>query len=318
MEHVLVTGGLGFIGSRIVQQLVLKGYRVTVIDKNTDTSRLQDTLSNHPDCLRLVRGDITQPAAIEAAMQGAEAVIHEAAIIGVEYSLKHPQETAATNVQGTVNLLEYAAKHGVVRFLNISSAAIYGSKYPPPLREELTPAPESPYAASKAAAELFCKSYQVAQGLDVVSLRYFNVYGPGMKGGPYAAVIERFGSQLVRGEPLTIYGDGKQTRDFIHVRDVADATLRALEAPDIGGETINIGTGKETRILDVARLMARIAGCEPELVMEPPRPGDVRFSYASVDKARELLGWEAKIGLEEGLKNYLESLKGQEESSAGP
>lgn len=306
--RVLVTGGAGFIGSHTVDLLLSRGYEVTVLDDFS--SGKQENLAAHLEkpSFRLIRGDVRDPRAVEEAMEGVEAVIHEAALISVPLSFERPEVVKEVNVGGTLNLLETCVRKGVKRFVYASSASVYGEPKRLPVSEDHPTSPLSPYAESKLRAEWECLRFFREKGLETVCLRYFNVYGPRQGGGEYAGVIVRFLERLKKGLPPLIHGTGDQTRDFVYVEDVARANLLALTSSGVAGQVLNIGTGRETSILELCFLLLKLTGREGvRPVHGSPRKGDIRRSVADVRRAKEVLGFEARITLEEGLKEVLRS-----------
>jgi UDP-glucose 4-epimerase len=212
------------------------------------------------------------------------------------------------NVHGTLNLLEQSVKNNVKRFVLASSTAVYGESNVLPLTEDLPLNPISPYAASKASAELYCKVYNKVYGLETIILRYFNVYGPGKQASTYSGVITKFAENIKNNVPLIIYGDGEQKRDFIYIDDVTEATIKAIASSSLEGEVINVATGKPTKIKDLAKLMLKVAGKEDlEIFFEESRKGDIKNNYGSTEKAKKLLDFEAKVKLEDGITLVLKS-----------
>jgi UDP-glucose 4-epimerase len=229
----------------------------------------------------------------------------------VPLSVKNPELTHSVNVEGTLNLLRASSDRGVRRFVFASSCAVYGEQKKFPIREDAPPKPLSPYAASKLAAEQDCLAFRDLGGLEAVCLRYFNVYGPRQIPGEYAGVMIKFLERIRASQPPTIYGDGKQTRDFVHVQDVVGATLLALERDSATGEVINIGTGRRVSINELCEIFLKTAGkTRIKPVHEAPHAGDIRHSWADISKARKLLGFEPKVPLEKGVKMLWESTGG--------
>jgi len=306
--RVLVTGGAGFIGSHTVDLLLSSGHEVVVLD-DLSSGRRENLLAHlGKPGLTFLRGDILDPEAVGRALEGVEAVIHEAAQISVPLSFEKPELTREVNVVGTRLLLEACAGRGIRRFVYASSCAVYGNPGRLPVDEETPPSPLSPYARSKLEAEEECLRFFRERGLETVCLRYFNVYGPRQGGGEYAGVIVKFLERLREDLPPVVHGDGRQTRDFVYVGDVAKANLLALTSPRAPGKVVNVGTGRETSILELCRLLLRLTGKRVEPVHAEPRMGDVRRSVADVRRAKEVLGFEARVTLEEGLERLLSSL----------
>lgn len=293
-RHILVTGGAGFIGANLVRALLEAGYDVTVFD-NVSTGRLA-YLADLP--IRFVEGDIMDEAAVDAVVAGHGGIVHLAAQTGVPGSLEDPRRDCELNVLGTLNLLEAARAHDVQRFVFASSNAPLG-RQPPPATEDKAPLPISPYGASKLAGEGYCLAYHGSWGLGTVVLRFANLYGP------YSAhkqsVVAKFFKDMMQAGRLTIHGDGQQTRDFIYVDDLCRAIVLALES-DVSGEVFQIATGVETSIAELAALVRAVTEVDVEVAHGPARRGDIRKNYATVVKARDVLGWEPHVDLYEGVR----------------
>jgi UDP-glucose 4-epimerase len=305
--RTLVTGGAGFIGSNLVDALTRRGDEVTVVDDISTGKRhnLDQALTNGAQLAEL---DIRDDEAVNAAVERArpEAIFHLAAQIDVRKSVADPANDSRINVEGTVNVLRAAQAHGVRRFVNTSTGgAIYGEGRILPAPEDHPVAPEAPYGLSKFCAEQYCELFTRLHGLSTVSLRYGNVYGPRQDPLGEAGVIAIFCGKLLEGEKATIFGDGKQTRDYIYVDDVVDANLRAADSNARG--PINIGTGVEKSVLDLVEVLEAHGDFHAEHA--PERPGEVRRIALDPARAREELGWEAATGLEEGLERTLASLR---------
>ncbi len=302
MEHALVTGGAGFIGSHLVEGLLARGVRVTVLD-NFSTGRAENLAASarHPD-LRILTGDVRDPAAVQAAMRGADVVFHLAAFVSVPGSIEQPITSLEINDLGTAQVLEAARRAGVQRVVLASSAAVYGDHTTLPLHEDLPPRPLSPYAAAKVANEALAFAY-THLGLPTVALRFFNVYGPRQRSdSPYAAAIPKFVERLRAGQPPIIYGDGRQTRDFVFVRDVVHALLAAAQAPEAPGRVYNVCTGQGIAVLDVLAELYRFFPKAPGPRFKPPRAGDIRHSVGDPRRAAEELGFRARTPLLRGLR----------------
>lgn len=295
--RVCVTGGAGFIGSHLVAALVARGDEVVVIDDLSTGQRERV----HPRAQLITRG-LENPAGLTDDLRGIEVVFHTAALARVPRSIADPIGTHAANVTGTLHVLKAASDAGVRRVVYSSSSSVYGDQPAQPLREDMAPNPLNPYACQKYLGELYCRNFALVYRLQTVCLRYFNAYGPGQpSSGAYRLVIPIFLDQRAHGQPLTIHGDGLQTRDFTHVSDVVRANLLAGEAPSIGaGEVLNVGSGRDFSILQVAAL---IGG---QLAFGPARGNDERFKRADISRASEVLGWVPQTGLEEGLAQLLE------------
>lgn len=303
----LVTGGAGFIGSHIVERLVREGHKVRVID-NLSTGN-KENIEPFVEEIEFIEGDIRDLELVREAMEGVDYVLHQAAVPSVPRSVKDPLMTNAANVDGTLNILITARDTGVKRVVYASSSSAYGDAPILPKHEEMKPEPRSPYAVSKLAGELYCQAFYHVYGLETVALRYFNVFGPRQDPeSQYAAVVPKFIMALLSGEPPTIFGDGEQSRDFTYIENVVEANLLAAEAPDAAGEVFNIACGERITVNELTRLLAEIAGANPELKPEyaPQRPGDVRHSLADISKAGRLLGYEVKVSASEGLKQAVE------------
>jgi UDP-glucose 4-epimerase len=299
--HTLVTGGAGFIGSHVVSGLLMAGRDVRVID-NLSTGH-RSNLDHVAGEVELVEGDVREPESVMNAMRGCDAVVHIAAVPSVPRSIADPVTTHEANSTGTLNVLLAARDADVRRVVFSSSSSIYGSGPELPKRESLKPIPISPYAVSKLAGENYCRSFFDVFGLETVALRYFNVFGPRQDPrSQYSAVIPKFIWSYRNGEPPVIFGDGEQSRDFTFVANVVEANVAALEAPGVGGRTYNIACGYSTTLNELAELLREEVGASVEPVHGPPRAGDVRHSLADVSLARQELGYEPTVPLEEGLR----------------
>ena len=308
MTLYLVTGGAGFIGSHLVHELVRRGEQVRILD-DFSTGR-RENLRNVLDQIDLVEGSLTDTKAVERAMEGVAFVLHEGARPSVPRSIRDPVGTHEANATGTLNLLVAARQGGVSRVVYASSSSVYGDTPELPKEERMQPEPRSPYAASKLAGERYCHVFHKAYGLETVSLRYFNVFGPRQDpSSEYAAVIPTFITAMLAGRPPTIFGDGKQSRDFTYVRDVVEANLQALRAPRAPGAVMNVARGERHTLLQLLDVLNHILGTDFEPIFASARPGDVRHSHASMLLARELLGFEASVGFHEGLERTVEWYK---------
>lgn len=290
VKSILVTGGSGFIGSHLMAELQ-EDHRV----RNFDCQEPEHQVGKE----RWIHGDIRDQTQVARAVEGMDVVLHQAGLVNVERSIADPTRCHAINLQGTLHILEAARRHDV-RVVVASSAAVYGDPQRVPISESHPLIPRSPYGIDKAAADLYARRYAQLYDLPTVALRYFNVYGPGQTGGDYAGVIQTFLRQATAGQPLTVNGDGTQTRDFIHVSDVVRANRRAMETNAIG-RAFNIGTGRKVSINQLAGLINDRTPSESEIVHHDPRAGDIDESVADPAKAREVLGFEAEIDIEEGL-----------------
>lgn len=306
MTLYLVTGGAGFIGSHLVEALVEHGERVRVLD-DFSTGR-RENLAAVADHIELLEGDVADPETAERAVSGCDYVLHLAAIASVQASLEEPQTTHRVNVNGTLNVLDAARRAGVRRIVFASSAAVYGDHTVLPLQEELPPRPLSPYAVHKVAGEMYYRVFHASYGLPTVALRFFNVYGPRQDPtNPYSGVISIFAARIARGERPVIYGDGKQTRDFVYVTDVARAALLVCEQEAAVGGVFNVAGGRQTSMLQLAAVLNQVLDTSLTPTFAPARSGEVRFSQANVSRAREVLGWEAQITLQEGLSRLMQA-----------
>ncbi|MCS6882514.1 MAG: GDP-mannose 4,6-dehydratase [Oscillochloridaceae bacterium] len=303
--QVLVTGGAGFIGSHLVEHLVATGDHVRVLD-NFSTGSL-DRLAHLGTDVQVHTGDVRDTGALAAAAEGTEVIYHLAAIVSVVQSVAQPVETFDVNLTGTLQVLEAARRAGIRRVILASTCAVYGDTHKLPVSEQDPPAPLSPYAASKLAAEEALKLYTRLHGLETVSLRFFNVYGPRQDPtSPYAAVVPRFIAALRAGGQPTIYGDGLQTRDFIYVGDIVESLRAAATLPGIAGAVFNVGRGEETSVLDLAETIGACLGREVHPIFAPPREGEVRRSRADVS-AFAAAGFRARVTLREGLARTIEA-----------
>jgi UDP-glucose 4-epimerase len=303
--RVLVTGGAGFIGSHLVEGLVGSGHSVRVLDDFATGCR--ENLHNLEREIQLQEGSILDPGALRRAMEGVEVVFHQAAIPSVPRSVRNPELSHEVNVSGTLKVLAAARDLGVRRVIYAASSSAYGSTSGDARVETMPTRPMSPYAVAKLAGEQYCQVFARIYHLETVCLRYFNVFGPRQDPhSEYAAVIPRFMSALLEGRPLTIYGDGSQSRDFTPVGNVVAANLLAMVAPGVSGEVFNIGCGQQTSLNELAQLLGQLAGAEPAIASMPARTGDVPHSLANIDKARLLLGYDPVVSLRVGLRRTWE------------
>jgi len=317
MSTVLVTGGAGFIGSNTVNKLVeLKSKRVIddiiVLDNFTT-----GTISNLKDVrqyIKIIDGDVRYPDRYENLIKNynVEYILHLAAVVSLEEVYENPRLALETNVLGTLNMLELARKHDVKRFVYASSVAVYGEPVELPIKESHPTKPANLYGLTKLMGEHLALQYSKDYGIEVISLRYFNVYGPRMRKGPYGGVIYKFISSLIRGERPVIYGDGTQTRDFVYVDDVAEANIKALFAKIAKSDKtliLNIGSSTEISILQLLKIICNMLGKNIQPEFKPARKGDVKRSMADISKAREALSWTPKTSITEGLKKTIEDLR---------
>ncbi|AEH23884.1 SDR family oxidoreductase [Pyrococcus yayanosii] len=296
-KFIIVTGGAGFIGSHIAEVLA-EDNEVVVID-NLYTGRKE----NIPANVKFVEADVRDYSIAEM-IRHADYIFHEAAIVSVQESIENPLLTEEVNVLGTLNILR-ALSEGHGKLIFASSAAIYGDSSNLPLREDEPPRPLSPYGVSKVAGEHYCMVFHRLYGVPTVVLRYFNVFGPRQGGNQYAGVIRIFMERALKGEPLVIFGDGRQTRDFIYVKDVVRANIIVAEKRRAEGETFNVATGRETTILELALKVIELTGSSSPVLFDAPRPGDIRRSVANVEKISRL-GFKPRYTLEDGLRETLE------------
>jgi UDP-glucose 4-epimerase len=299
--RALVTGGAGFIGSNIVGQLLAEGHEVTVLDNLM--SGYRNNLAPYPQA-RFIEGDVRNPKDVDVAMDGAEVVFHLAASVGNKRSIDHPLLDAEINVMGTLQVLEAARNKGVKKIVTSSSAGIFGELKTLPIREDHPVEPDSPYGCTKLCQEKECLAYAKLYDIEAICLRYFNVYGINQRFDAYGNVIPIFAFKMLRGEPITIFGDGEQTRDFVNVRDVVQANLKAAKAKGVSG-AFNISSGTRITVNELVRLLEEASGIRPEVTHGPPRPGDVRDSLADIAAARAAFGYEPAVALRDGLKEYM-------------
>jgi UDP-glucose 4-epimerase len=296
----LVTGGAGFIGSHIVQRLVAIGERVRVLD-NFSAGKMEH-LKGLEDKIELITGDILDQALTKEAMKGVQVVLHQGALRSVPFSVENPGLVNRVNVEGTINVLVAARDAKVRRFVFASSSSVYGNAKVFPASEDMTPHPISPYAASKLAGEHYCRVFTELYGLETISLRYFNVFGPRQDpNSQYAAVIPRFIRSALQKEPLEIHGDGLQARDFSYIDNVVEANLLAAKCQDGTGQAINVAQGKCYSILDLVDALQKIFERKLESFHTPARPGDVRQTLADISRADRVLGYSPAVTFEEGM-----------------
>lgn len=310
MPACLVTGGAGFIGSNLVAELLRQNWRVRVLDNFSTGKRshLDRVLAAaQANTFELVEGDIRNRDDCLNACREVEYVFHQAALRSVPRSVDDPSATNEVNVLGTLNVLQAAVKAGVRRFVYASSSSVYGDTSVSPQQEDHRPGPISPYAVSKLAGEHYSVSFYQVYGLETVSLRYFNVFGPHQDPeSKYSALIPSFIQQVSRGEPLEVHGDGLQSRDFTYVGDVAQANLLAAQAADVAGQVFNIACGRSHTVLDVGETIVRIMGRDPGRHHTEARRGDVRHTRADISRAQRSLGYQPGTNLEDGLRRAVE------------
>jgi UDP-glucose 4-epimerase len=312
----LVTGGAGFIGSNLVRALLEAGHEVRVIDNFSTGNRAN--LVDVGDDIEVVEGELRSYERVHNAVRGVEVVFHQGALPSVPRSVHDPLTTTAVNVEGTLNVLLAARDEDVRRVVFASSSSVYGNSGELPRTEASAPDPIAPYAVAKLAAERFCVSFSRVYEMETVALRYFNVFGPRQDPrSQYAAVVPRFIQEISEGRPVPIYGDGMQSRDFTFVANVVEANLLAATAEGVNGRILNIATGSPVSVNDLADTIGRVLGREVEKKYLPPRPGEVRDSSADLRAARELLGYETRVGLDEGLRRTAEFLLAKQPAETG-
>ncbi len=305
MQTYLVTGGAGFIGSHITTALVERGDSVRVLDNfSTGHRRNLDHLAGR---IELVEGDLLDEAAVAEAVGGVDAVFHQAALASVPRSVDAPLVSHAACVTGTVMLLDQARKAGVRRVVYAASSSAYGNQDGQFKREDLLPAPRSPYAAAKLASEYYCQAFSATYGLETVALRYFNVFGPRQDpASEYSAVIPLFVTAMLGGRRPTVYGDGGQSRDFTYVANVVHGNLLAAAASGVAGKTFNVACGQEINLLELVAAINRVLGTAVEPLFEAARAGDVRSSRADIGAAVKWLGYQPQIEFEQGLRRSID------------
>jgi nucleoside-diphosphate-sugar epimerase len=305
---VLVTGGAGFIGSNLVEELLARGHAVRILD-NFSTGHRRN-LSDVERDVELIEGDLRSYERVHRAVRGCDVVFHQGALPSVPRSVQDPITTSEINVGGTLNVLLNARDEGVARVVFASSSSIYGDAPGLPRTEGATPVPLAPYAVSKLAAEQYCRVFTTVYGVETVSLRYFNVYGRNQDpASEYSAVIPRFIAAMRDGRAPTIFGSGEQSRDFTHVDDVVAANLRAMQAPEARGEVLNIACGNPHSLNELVEVLNRVLGSDIEPVRAAPRKGDVDRSWADVSRAERVLGYTPTVDFEQGLRRTLESFQ---------
>lgn len=304
MAKILVTGGAGFIGSHIVEELLTRGFFVVVLD-DLSTGKLEN-LPPEAESLRVIVGSILNHDTIRGAVSGCDAVIHLAAIASVQASVEDPILTHQVNFDGTLLLLEYARKAGVKRFLFASSAAVYGNATEGAVSEKAPVSPITPYAVDKLAGEYYLRHYYKTFGVEYTAFRFFNVYGPRQNpASPYSGVISIFAANSIVGEPLKVFGDGKQTRDFVYVKDVARILAAAIGNQAMSGKVVNIGTGESTSLMDIIGKMGMILNKTIEVVYAGERTGDIRHSLADIRLLRSLCFETTTTSILDGLSETI-------------
>lgn len=307
-QSYFITGGAGFIGSHIAEALAAEGHRVRVFDNLS--SGYARNLEGIKGEVELIVGDIRNPDQLASAMQGMQYVFHEAALVSVFDSVNRPVDNNDINITGTLNVLEACRAHRVRRIVMASSAAVYGNNPDLPKRETMRPEPESPYAIGKIVGEYYFRVYHRLYNLETVALRYFNVFGPRQDpSSMYSGVISKFTDVLSKKQTPLIFGDGQQTRDFVFVKDIVQANLKAMRAPTAGkGDVFNVGTGRRSSLLDLLGTLADLAGVKATPEFREVRAGDIRDSVSDISAARAGLGYEPEYDLKSGLRQLWESL----------
>lgn len=304
MSKFLVTGGAGFIGSHIVERLVKDGHSVRVLD-NLFSGKKENISAIIKD-VDFVNGDIRDFEAVKKALEGMDFVLHHAALRSVPGSFKNPEEYNEVNITGTLNLLKGSVNAGIKRFIFASSSAIYGDTDKSPQRESDLPKLISPYALNKLAGEYYCRIFSHSYGLETVSLRYFNVFGP--KQAPddeYAGVVPKFIICMLNNQAPPIYGTGKQSRDFVYIDNIVEANVLAANQKGLKCEVVNIGCGRADTILELVRVLNSLMNRSLKPIFDKPRPGDVLKTLSDISQAKKVLGYKTKIDLKEGLRRTI-------------
>ena len=305
MQTFLVTGGAGFIGSHIAARLVERGDRVRVLD-NLNTGHLSN-MEAFRERIDFFEADLRDADAVRQAVKGVDCIFHQAALASVPLSVKRPLDTNSACVTGTLTLLDAARQAGVRRLVYAASSSAYGDQPTASKRESDLPMPISPYGVAKLAAEYYCQAFTASYGFETVALRYFNVFGPRQDpNSAYSAVIPLFITAMLQGRQPVIYGDGGQSRDFTFVGNIVDANLLAAEVPGVAGHVLNVANGRSTDLLELIDVLNELLGTDVRPVHEDSRPGDVRESLADITQARTLLGYEPKVGFDEGLRRSID------------
>ena len=314
MSLYLVTGGAGFIGSHLAEELVRRGERVRVVD-NLVTGKRQNLA--HLPGVAFLEGDLADPDVARRAADGVNYVLHQAAIPSVPRSVSDPVTSNRANIDATLNVLVAARDAGVSRVVYAGSSSAYGNTPTLPKHEEMPTGPLSPYALQKLVGEQYMAMFTRLYGLETVTTRYFNVFGPRQDpSSPYSGVISLFIRAILEGRPATIYGDGGQTRDFTYVANVVDGVLRACHTPGIGGEMMNVATGGRISLNTLLATVAGLVGRPAGAIYQDERAGDVRDSQADISKARRLTGYEPSVSLEDGLQRTIAWFRGEQAPSA--
>jgi nucleoside-diphosphate-sugar epimerase len=304
MSSYLVTGGAGFIGSHLAEELLKRGHRVRVADSFITGKRANLEAIKGAE---LVEGDLAEMSVAEQAAAGMDFVLHQAAIPSVPRSVDDPATSNRANITATLNVLIASRKAGVKRLVYAASSSAYGDTPTLPKHEDMPTSPKSPYALQKLVGEQYCRMFTDLYGFETVSIRYFNVFGPRQDpGSPYSGVISLFATALPAGRQPIIYGDGEQTRDFTYIANVVDGVLKACDAPKAAGEVINVATGLRISLNDLLRTLNKIVGTDIKAIYKEERAGDVRDSQADISKAKALLGYTPTVSFEDGLRVTLD------------
>jgi nucleoside-diphosphate-sugar epimerase len=305
MARYLITGGAGFIGSNLARRLIDLGEEVVIIDDFSTGKR--ENLEDIADSVKVVEGDICDIATVREATEGADYVLHHAAVVSVPRSIEDPLRSNAVNIDGTLNCLEAAREAGVKRFVYAASSSAYGDSAELPKREDTVPNPLSPYGVAKLVGEMYCKVYYDIYGLETVSLRYFNIFGPYQDPhSQYAAVIPIFITKLLQGERPVIYGDGEQSRDFTFIENAVEANLGAVRSGKAPGHVVNVACGSRFTLNSMLEKLRDLTGSTIDAIYADPRPGDIKHSQGDITVAADLLGYDPKISFEEGLRQTVE------------
>jgi len=307
MSKVLVTGGAGFIGSNLTEALLQRGHFVRVLDDFSTGKRENLIFDKEYPSMEIIEGDIRDLSTCQKAIKGTEYVFHQAALPSVQRSVEDPETSNAINVGGTLNILLAAREKGAKQVIYASSSSIYGDTPTLPKHEEMPSHPLSPYALQKYIGEQYCRLFYQLYGLETISLRYFNIFGP--KQDPnslYSAVIPKFIDALLKGSPPTIFGDGEQSRDFTYIENVVQANLLAMSTEHLHGEAINIACGERTSLNQLLNVLKRILGSKLSPIYQEPRQGDIKHSLADIRRGKQILNYEPKVGIEIGLKKTAE------------
>jgi len=313
MAKILVTGGAGFIGSNLVNRLVKQNHDVKIIDNFTRGK--MSNISHLKNKIKIIKGDIRNIKTIKECVKDVDYIFHEAACVSVSESIKYPMMINDVNINGTLNILIAARDSNIKKVIYASTCAVYGNVKKIPIKEDSNTDPLSIYALTKFFGEEYCKIFYKLYGINIVILRYFNVYGPkqSYNSSPYTAVIPNFITKMLNGEQPTIYGDGEQARDFVFIEDIVDANILAMNVKKINGEVFNIGSGTSTTINELVKKISSLLNIEVIPNYIPSNKGDIRLSLADIQKAKEILGFEPKYDLMKGLNETIRWLK-QEKS----